>query len=301
MKLIIQIPCFNEESALPVTLAELPRSVAGFDSVEWLVVDDGSSDRTSEVASAYGVDHIVRLEENCGLATAFMTGIEASLSRGADIIVNTDADNQYNAADIPRLLEPVLAGTAGFVIGIRPVYEIEEIPVFIKVLHKAGSLVVRKASGTDVTDPPSGFRAFSREVAEKLHVYNRYTYTIETLIQAGNLGIPISTVNVRVNMEKLRPSRLMSSPYSYVLKSSLIILRSLLHYNPCRFMILFFLPPFSAALLSLFYVFFIQAGFIAVSVCIVAVAALLFLSIASFPVVFSYGDFAKKRSAGGAL
>jgi len=301
MKLIIQIPCYNEEKTLPVALAELPRIVEGFDTVEWLVIDDGSSDRTAVIAAKYGVDHIVRLPENCGLATAFMTGINASLARGADIIVNTDADNQYYAADIQRLLKPILAGKAGFVIGIRPVYEIKEIPFLIKLLHKTGSVAVRMASGIDVSDPPSGFRAFSREVAGKLRVYNRYTYTLETIIQAGNQRINVETVKVRVNMEKLRPSRLMTSPYSYVLKSSLIILQCLLHYNPLRFMLLFCLPPVSAAALSLLYIGFYQICFSSVLVLVVAIVALLFILIASFPVIFSYGNFDKGLSPRGSL
>jgi glycosyltransferase involved in cell wall biosynthesis len=300
MKLIIQIPCFNEEAALPVTLAALPRSMAGFDSVEWLIIDDGSSDRTSEIAEEWGVDHIVRLTENCGLATAFMSGISASLAAGADIIVNTDADNQYNAADIPVLLEPVMSGKAGFVIGIRPVYEIKEIPFLIKFLHKTGSLAVMMASGTKVTDPPSGFRAFSREVAEKLHVHNRYTYTVETIIQAGNQGIPIETVKVRINTEKLRPSRLMSSPYSYVARTSLIILRSLLHYNPLRFMLLFCLTPFSAGAISLLFMLFHPENLIAITVLTAAVIVLLLIFIAIFPVIFSCGAFDVRRSIKGA-
>ncbi len=299
MKLIIQIPCFNEENTLPPTLAALPRRVEGFDIVEWLVIDDGSSDRTAEIAKKHGVDHIVRLEKNSGLAAAFMAGIKFSLARGADIIVNTDADNQYNAADIPLLIEPILAGKTGFVIGLRPVYEIKEIPLLIKFLHKAGSIAVMKASGTTVTDPPSGFRAFSREVAENLRVYNRYTYTLETIIQAGNRGLQIETVKIRVNMEKLRPSRLMSSPYSYVLKSSLIILRSLLRYNPLRFILLFCLPLLITAAFASIYIYFWQSDFLAVTVLSVAAGALLFLSIVSLPVIFSCGDYAENSAAGG--
>lgn len=247
MKLIIQIPCYNEEETLPVTLAELPRQLKGFDSVEWLVIDDGSSDRTAAVALAGGVDHLVRLPANRGLAAAFLAGLQESLARGADVIVNTDADNQYVAADIPLLTAPVLAGRSGFVIGLRPVYEVKEIPRLIKWLHRAGSIAVMLASGTSVIDPPSGFRAFSREVAGRLRVHNRYTYTLETIIQAGNSGIGIETVPIRIHMARLRPSRLMTSPYSYVCKSAAIILQALLYYNPGRFVRYLTLPLLLAA------------------------------------------------------
>lgn len=300
MKLIIQIPCFNEENTLPVTLAALPCTLEGFDSIEWLVIDDGSSDRTAEVARACGVDHVVRLPMNMGLAAAFLAGLNESLARGADVIINTDADNQYNAADIPRLLEPILTGRAGFVVGIRPVHKIKEIPLLIKFLHKTGSLVVMKASGTAVNDPPSGFRAFSRDVAKKLHVYNGYTYTLETIIQAGNSGIKIETVDVSVNLEKLRPSRLMSSPYSYVVKSSLIILSSLLFYNPARFMLLTCLPLlFTVAVASLCLLMqkTLLGGFLFVG----ALGASVIVLIASLPVIFRFGDFNRTGKAERAL
>lgn len=254
MKLIIQIPCYNEETTLPVTLAELPRYVDGFDSVEWLVIDDGSTDRTSDVAVELGVDHLVRFNENRGLAAAFMAGISAALQNGADVIVNSDADNQYCAADIPKLTEPVLSGRSGFVVGLRPVYQSAEMPFIIRALHWIGSKIVMYASRTSISDPPSGFRAFSRDVAEKLTVFNGYTYTLETIIQAGNSGVRVEAVPIRINPGKLRPSRLMSSPYSYVFKSAGIILHSLFHYNPLRFF-LFLSCPLATLFIVLYYFF----------------------------------------------
>ena len=290
MKLIIQIPCFNEEKTLPITLAGFPRKVEGFDSVEWLVIDDGSSDDTSAVARTYGVDHIVRHPVNRGLAKAFMTGITSSLAKGADVIINIDADNQYNAADIPALLEPIAAGKTGFVIGIRPVYAISAIPLIIKLLHKTGSVIVMKASGTRVTDPPSGFRAFTREVAEKLKVYNNYTYTIETIIQAGKSGINIETVPVRVNMEKLRPSRLMSSPYSYVTKSAVIILRGLVRYDCQTFFSYLCLPLFVTIVLAALAALFMQNSLLPIVVLIAATVTLLLFLLIALPVLFSPDD-----------
>lgn len=253
MKLIIQIPCLNEEQSLPVTLAALPRMVEGFESVEWLVIDDGSSDRTSAVALDLGVDHVIRLPANMGLSTAFMTGIKECLLRGADVIVNTDADNQYCAEDIPKLIEPVLSGRSGFVVGIRPVYESLEVPFVLRALHWIGSKAVMLASNTSVSDPPSGFRAFSRAVAEKLTVHNAYTYTLETIIQAGNSGVRVEAVPVRINAGRLRPSRLMSSPYSYVIKSARIILQSLFYYNHARFFIFLSCPIVITLVLIYFY------------------------------------------------
>ncbi|MCI2398180.1 glycosyltransferase family 2 protein [Aliiroseovarius subalbicans] len=234
LKLVIQIPCFNEAETLPATLADLPREVSGFDKVEWLVVDDGSTDGTSEVARVHGVDHIVRLDHNSGLAKAFMTGLEAALHHGADVIVNTDADNQYQAAAIPDLTSPILEGRAGVVIGSRPIEEIEHFSVFKRFLQKAGSKVVRMAAGVEVPDAPSGFRAFQREAAMHLYVFNNYTYTLETIIQAGRLGIPHAWVPVGVNAPT-RPSRLVRNSADYVLKSTLTILRVFVLYRPFRF------------------------------------------------------------------
>jgi len=233
MKLIIQIPCLNEEASLPTTLAALPRSLPGIDRVEWLIVDDGSTDRTVEVARAHGVDHVVRFGTNQGLARAFMAGLEGAIRAGADIIVNTDADNQYDAADIPKLIEPILAGRAEMVIGARPIDEITHFSPFKKLLQKIGSWVVRKASGTTIPDSPSGFRAFSRNAALQLNVFSRYTYTLETIIQAGMKGIPITWVPIRTNAD-LRPSRLVKGIADYVRRSVFTILRIFLLYRPLR-------------------------------------------------------------------
>lgn len=234
MKLIIQIPCYNEEETLAVTLSALPRQVPGVDVVEWLVVDDGSTDRTMEVAKANGVDHVVRLLRNQGLAKAFMAGLEASLKTGADIIVNTDADNQYCADCIPDLIRPILEGKAEIVVGARPVDEIKHFSPIKKFLQKLGSWTVGLASNTDIPDAPSGFRAISREAARKLNVFNDYTYTLETIIQAGQKDIPITSVPVRTN-EYLRPSRLVRGMLSYTRKSILTILRIFVVYKPFRF------------------------------------------------------------------
>lgn len=233
-KLIIQIPCFNEEDALPITLAELPRSVPGVDVVEWLIIDDGSTDRTVEVALANGVDHVVRMKRNSGLAKVFMAGLDACLRLDADIIVNTDADNQYCAADIPKLVEPVLAGRADYVIGARPIDDIPHFSPIKKALQKLGSWAVRVASNTEVPDAPSGFRAMSRACALRLNVLSEYTYTIETIIQAGRAGMAIESVPIRVNGD-LRPSRLVKSITSYVRRSLLTIARIFMTYKPMRF------------------------------------------------------------------
>jgi glycosyltransferase involved in cell wall biosynthesis len=234
MKLIIQIPCFNEEEVLPFTLAELPRQVAGFDEVEWLVVDDGSSDRTSEVARTHGVDYIVRHPRNRGLARAFMTGLETALLAGADIIVNTDADNQYRADCIPALVAPILAGRAQIVVGARPIAKIPTFSLFKKLMQRLGSWAVRIASGTTIPDAPSGFRAHSREAAIQLYVLDPYTYTLESIIQAGRKGIPIEWVPVEVN-DDLRPSRLITSLANYIRRSILTIIRIFVIYKPLRF------------------------------------------------------------------
>ena len=234
MKLIIQIPCLNEAEGLPVTLADLPREVAGFDEVEWLVIDDGSTDGTSDIARAHGVDHVVRHPVNRGLARAFMSGLEASLAAGADVIVNTDADNQYRASSIPALVEPILAGRAQMVVGARPIADIPSFSPLKKLLQRLGSWAVRVASGTNVPDAPSGFRAYHREAALQLYVLDAYTYTLDTLIQAGRKGIPLEWVPVEVNGE-LRPSRLMTSTADYIRRSIFTIVRIFVVHKPLRF------------------------------------------------------------------
>ena len=234
MKLIIQIPCYNEADTLGVALDALPREVPGFDVVEWLIVDDGSTDTTVDVARAHGVDHVVRHTRNKGLARAFMTGIDAGLRLGADVIVNTDADNQYHAGDIPALTEPILAGRAEMVIGARPIASIEHFSPVKRALQRLGSWVVRAASGTAVPDAPSGFRAISRAAARRLVVFNDYTYTLETIIQAGQRDIAVESVPVRVN-DDLRPSRLVKSIPSYVRRSVVTIVRIFVVYRPFRF------------------------------------------------------------------
>ena len=234
MKLIIQIPCFNEAEALPVTLKDLPRSVPGFDCVEWLIVNDGSSDDTAEVAVRNGVDHVVSFTKNQGLARAFLAGLDSCVKLGADVIVNTDADNQYMAQDIPALLAPILAGKADVVVGARPINEIESFSPVKKFLQGIGSLAVRFVSRTGIPDAPSGFRAMTREAAMRFNVFNNYTYTLETIIQAGQKNIAIVAVPVRVNKE-LRPSRLVKSVPSYVPKSVFTIGRIFVVYKAFRF------------------------------------------------------------------
>ncbi len=242
MKLIIQIPCYNEEATLGLVLSELPRQLPGIDRVEWLIINDGSRDRTVEVAQACGVDHIVNFQYNQGLAKSFMAGIEACLKAGADIIVNTDADNQYCAGDIPKLIAPILEGRAEIVIGARPIQEIEHFSPLKKFLQKLGSLVVRIASKTNIPDAPSGFRAISREAALRLNVFNEYTYTLETIIQAGQRGLAITSVPIRTN-GYLRPSRLVKSISAYIQHSILTIVRIFMTYRPLQFfMVLGSLP-----------------------------------------------------------
>ena len=233
MKLIIQIPCFDEEGTLPETLADLPREIAGVDEVEWLVIDDGSSDRTVEVARAGGVSHIVRLTNNKGLAAAFQAGLDASLKLGADIIVNTDADNQYRGADIPKLVAPILAGEADMVIGDRETDQIEHFSPLKKRLQRFGSAVVRRASNTNVPDTTSGFRAYNREAALQMSVVSKFTYTLESIIQAGKQTVAIDHVPIRTN-PKTRESRLFPSMWAYVRRNSASIFRIYALYEPLR-------------------------------------------------------------------
>lgn len=234
IKLVIQIPCFNEAQSLPVSLGALPRSVPGCDIVEWLVIDDGSSDDTAEVARRLGVDFVVRHATNRGLASAFMTGLDAAIARGANVIVNTDADNQYDARDIETLVRPILEGRAEFVIGARPIEATRHFSWLKRRLQALGSFVVRLASRTTVADAPSGFRAMTRDVALRLNVFNRYTYTLETIIQAGRSNIRVLSVPVRTNPD-LRPSRLVTSIGNYVFRSLGTIVRIFATYRPMLF------------------------------------------------------------------
>lgn len=243
MKLIIQIPCFNEEETLPQTIRDLPRVVEGVDIVEWLVIDDGSSDDTVEVARSLGVDHIISHGRNRGLAAAFRTGIDACLRRGADVIVNTDADNQYDGGSIEALVRPVLAGEADMVVGERPIESIDDFSRIKKWLQRMGSSVVRKFSGTGVRDAASGFRAYGRDAALRVQVFGRYTYTMETIIQAGWNDISVASVPIRVN-PKTRESRLVRSVPRYVWRSAQTIVRSFALYKPFRFFLLAGLVPF---------------------------------------------------------
>ena len=234
MKIIIQIPCYNEARTLPKTLADLPRHLPGADAVEWLVVDDGSRDATVAVAKAHGVDHIVSLGQNRGLAVAFQAGLAACLERGADVIVNTDADNQYRAEGIAALVRPIVEGKADYVIGARPIADIEHFSFVKKFLQRCGSLVVRLASGTDIPDATSGFRALSRTTAQELRIFSRYTYTLESIIQAGQKGLRLAWTPIAVN-PPTRPSRLVRSIPEYVLKSLVTIVRVFVIYRPFRF------------------------------------------------------------------
>jgi glycosyltransferase involved in cell wall biosynthesis len=233
MKLIIQIPCFNEEATLPATLADLPREVAGFDEVEWLIIDDGSADRTVEVARQHGVDHVVRLTNNKGLAYAFQAGLDACLKLDADVIVNTDGDNQYFGGDIPKLVAPVVAGDADMVVGDREVQNIEHFSPLKKSLQRLGSWVVRQASSTEVPDTTSGFRAYNREAAMSLVVVSRFTYTLETIIQAGKQYVTTAHVPIRTN-PKTRESRLFPSMWAYVRRNALSIFRIYTRYEPLK-------------------------------------------------------------------
>jgi glycosyltransferase involved in cell wall biosynthesis len=259
-KLIIQIPCYNEEGAIGVTLNCMPRQVPGFEIVEWLIIDDGSEDQTVKEAKEHGADHIVRHNSNKGLAEAFMTGLQACLEHGAHVVVNTDADNQYNANDICKLVAPILEGKADMVIGVRPISAIKHFSYTKRMLQKLGSWVVRIMSKTDVPDAPSGFRAISKEAAQKLMVFNDYTYTLETIIQAGHRNLALKYVPVRVN-EDLRPSRLVRSIPSYIIRSIFTMIRVFVIYKPFRFFGAIGLLLFSIGLLlGIRFLIFIALG-----------------------------------------
>jgi glycosyltransferase involved in cell wall biosynthesis len=262
LKLIIQIPCFNEEKTLTITLKQLPRQVEGFDMVEWLIIDDGCTDDTVKVARECGVDHVVSFINNKGLAAGFSAGLKRALQEGADVIVNTDADNQYCAADIPTLVKPILDGKADYVIGARPITAIKHFSPLKKMLQKIGSWVVRITSKTDIPDAPSGFRAMSRECAMKLNVFNEYTYTLETIIQAGQKGMVVTSVPIQVN-EDLRPSRLIKSIPGYIKKSIITIIRIFMVYRPFHFFMSMGLTIFATGFLvglRFFYYYLIGEG-----------------------------------------
>ena len=260
MKLIIQIPCYNEAETLAIALGALPKEVEGFDTVEWLIINDGSTDDTVKVARECGVDHIVNFKHNRGLAKGFMAGIKECLNQGADVIVNTDADNQYEADDIPKLTQPIVDGTSEYVIGERPIAKTDHFSPAKKFLQKLGSWVVRKASNTDIPDAPSGFRAMSRECAMQLNVYNNYTYTLETIIQAGQKNMAISSVPIQTN-EDLRPSKLLSSIPNYIKKSVVTIVRISVVYKPFQsFMSIAAILFVLGFLLGLRYLYFVFTG-----------------------------------------
>jgi len=233
MKLIIQIPCYNEQETLPDVIRDLPRELPGVDQIEYLVIDDGSSDNTIQTARDLGVHHIHSLGMNQGLATAFLAGIRRSLELGADIIINTDGDNQYQGGCIGDLIVPIVEGKLDIVIGARPIDTIEHFSWLKKKLQQIGSCVVSQFSNTKIPDTTSGFRAYSAEAAMRLHVFNRYTYTLETIIQAGHMNMRIGHVPIQVN-PKTRESRLISSIPRYLWRSSSIILRSYITYKPLR-------------------------------------------------------------------
>lgn len=260
MKLIIQIPCYNEAETLEIALNALPKQIEGIDEIEYLIINDGSQDDTVAVAKKWGVHHVVNFKQNKGLAKGFMAGLDGCLRNGADIIVNTDADNQYCGDDIQKLIQPILDGKADMVIGERPIDETEHFSLIKKKLQHFGSWVVRKASNTDIPDAPSGFRAFSREAAMRINVVNDYTYTLETIVQAGRERMAITSVPVRTNGE-LRPSRLFHSIWSYVKKSMLTILRAYMMYKPLKaFTFLAVIPTAIGLLIGLRFLYYMAVG-----------------------------------------
>lgn len=233
MKLIIQIPCLNEEKTLPLVIKDIPKTIEGIDKIETLIIDDGSIDKTSQVAKELGVDHIVKLSYNRGLAQVFMTGLNTSLKLGADIIVNTDGDNQYSGHDIPKLIKPILDNIAEIVVGNREVEKISHFSSTKIFLQKLGSWVVRQLSGTNIPDVTSGFRAFSKEAALHINVVSKFSYTLETIIMAGKKNIPVTDVVIRTN-DKQRESRLFSSTWDYLKKSIVTIIRIYAMYEPLK-------------------------------------------------------------------
>ncbi len=248
MKLIIQIPCYNEAETLEIALNDLPKQIEGIEEIEYLIINDGSKDKTVEVAKSWGVNHIVNFKRNKGLAKGFMAGIDASLRAGADIIVNTDADNQYFGQDIETLVRPILDGKADVVIGERPIDTTEHFSPLKKKLQRLGSWTVQVASNTSIPDAPSGFRAYSREAALRINVINEYTYTLETIVQAGRDKMAIVSVPIRTNND-LRPSRLFHSMFGYVKKGMITILRAYMVYKPLRWFVTIGMIPFGMGII----------------------------------------------------
>lgn len=259
-KLIIQIPCYNEAETLEITLNDLPKHINGIDTIEYLIINDGSSDDTVQVAKDWGVHYVVNFKQNKGLAYGFMAGIDACLRNGADIIVNTDADNQYSGKDIEKIVLPILEKKSDIVIGGRPIDETAHFSPLKKKLQHLGSRIVQIASNTDIPDAPSGFRAYSRDAAMRLNVFNEYTYTLETIIQAGREKIPITSVPIHTNAD-LRPSRLFHSMFGYVKRSVVTIIRAFMMYKPLRFFTVVGLLPMSIGIiLGIRYLIFIATG-----------------------------------------
>lgn len=260
IKIIIQIPCYNEAETLEIALNDLPKHIDGVDIIEYLIINDGSIDNTVEVAKKWGINYVVNFKRNKGLAKGFMAGLDACLRNGADIIVNTDADNQYCGEDIEKLVRPIIEGKTDIVIGERPIDDTEHFSPLKKKLQHFGSWVVRKASNSDIPDAPSGFRAYSREAALRLNVVNEYTYTLETIVQAGRDKIAMMSVPIRTNPE-LRSSRLFNSMFGYVKKSMLTIIRAFMMYKPLRFFSLVGLCPIIIGLIiGLRFIYFFVIG-----------------------------------------
>ncbi len=283
MKLIIQIPCLNEAETLEIALNDLPKHIDGIDTIEYLIINDGSVDNTVEVAKNWGVNYVVSFTRNKGLAKGFMAGIDACLRNGADIIVNTDADNQYCGDDIEKLVRPILDGKADIVVGERPIDATEHFSPLKKKLQHFGSYVVRKASKTDIPDAPSGFRAFSRDAAMHLNVMNNYTYTLETIVQAGRTSMAITSVPIRTNGE-LRKSRLFHSMFGYVKRSMLTIIRAFLMYRPLTFFSILGIIPFTIgfAIALRFLIFWIRGAGMGHIQSLIFASTLLLLSFMTF-------------------